>query len=159
MRKQNGTIDATDRTILRALQENARVTNRAIARRVALAPSAVLERIRRLERRGLIRGYEARLDADGLGLGLLAFVFVRSRAPLRSKRTERLLARIPQVQEIHHIAGEDCFLVKVRAADTAELNRLLREHIGAIRGVTATRTTIVLETEKETGRLPLPAEK
>jgi ATPase subunit of ABC transporter with duplicated ATPase domains len=70
---------------------------------------------------------------------------------------DEVLAGRPEVQELHHVAGEDCYLVKVRVADTAELGRLLREKVGVIGSVRSTRTTIVLETIKETGRLPLHA--
>jgi len=148
-------LDATDIQILNTLQSAARTSNAEIARQVGMAPSAVLERIRRLEESGIIRTYEARLNPNALGLSLLAFVFVRSNDSLQPQRTERLIAAIPEVQEVHHIAGEDCFLVKVRAATPEALGRLLRERIGAIESVVATRTTIVLETVKESGQLPL----
>ena len=148
--------DATDAAILGMLQENARISNAEIARRVDMAPSAVHERIRKLEERGLIRGYEARLGARELGWGLVAFVFVRSNDAPGGAATAELLAALPEVQEVHHVAGEDCFLLKVRVPDTLALSRLLRERIGAVSTVTSTRTTIVLDTVKETGRLPLP---
>jgi Lrp/AsnC family transcriptional regulator, leucine-responsive regulatory protein len=150
-------IDDIDREILNILQEDARTTNSEIARQVGLAPSATLERVRKLEARGLIRGYEARLDPKALGWGLLAFVFVRADERLGAEEAEQQLAAIPEVQEVHHVAGEDCYLVKVRVADTAALGRLLREKIGAIPTLRSTRSTIVLETVKESARLPLGA--
>src|SRR6185312_2571778 len=125
-------IDDTDHEILNILQENARTSNAEIARQLGMAPSAILERIRKLEARGLLRGYEARLDAAELGLGLLAFVFVRADERVGCPQAGEALAAIPEVQEVHHIAGEDCYLVKVRTADTASLGRLLRERFGAI---------------------------
>ena len=76
---------------------------------------------------------------------------------LRDTRTGDMLAQLPEVQEIHHIAGEDCFLVKVRVRDARTLGRLLRERFGADAGVRSTRTTIVLESVRESGQLPLPA--
>jgi Lrp/AsnC family leucine-responsive transcriptional regulator len=124
-----------------------------------MAPSAILERIRKLENRGLIRGYEARLDARALGLGLTAFVFVSASERVGSSDVGDALARVPEVQEVHHIAGEDCYLVKVRTASTEALGRLLRDQFGAIPEVRSTRTTIVLSTVKETGALPVPASK
>ena len=147
-------IDETDRQILDILQKDARTSNAEVARRVGMAPSAVFERIRKLEERGVITGYTARLDPHALGLGLLAFVLVRSDEKLGAPETEARLAEIPEVQEVHHIAGEDCFLVKVRAADTESLGRLLRERFGAIETVRSTKTTIVLQTIKETLELP-----
>ena len=148
-------IDAADRKILRMLQENARTPNVEIARRLRLAPSAILERIRKLEKRGAIRGYEAQLDAPMLDLGLVAFVFVRADEKVGSTSIGNALARVPGVQEVHHVAGEDCYLVKVRAASTEALGHLLREQFGAIRGITSTRTTVVFTTVKETAKLPL----
>lgn len=131
------------------------MANAEIARRLNMAPSAIFDRIRKLEERGLIAGYEARLNARALGLGLTAFIFVRGDDGVGDTRTGALLARIPDVQEVHHVAGEDCYLVKVRVADTDALAVLLRERIGAIASVRSTRTTIALGTVKETYQLPL----
>ncbi len=149
-------MDKLDSKILQVLQKDARTANAEIAREIGLAPSATLERVRKLERQGVIRGYTARLDAAALGRSLLAFVFVRTDERAGGSRTARKLAAIPEVQEVHHIAGEDCFLVKVRADDTEALGELLRTRIGAIRAINSTRTTIVLETLKETSALPVP---
>jgi Lrp/AsnC family leucine-responsive transcriptional regulator len=148
-------IDEIDRQILSILQQNARTSNAEIARQVDMAPSAVLERIRRLEARGVIQGYEARINPEALGLNLLAFVFVRSTDFDGEAKTAELLAGIPEVLEAHHIAGEDCFLLKVRSPDAKTLGRLLRERIGATGSIQSTRTTIVLETVREESRLPL----
>ena len=149
-------IDEKDRTIIELLQTNARISNAEVARSVGLAPSAALERVRKLEERGLLRGYEARLDPRALGLGVLAFIAVRADERVGGVETGTALADLPEVQEVHHIAGDDCYLIKVRAADTEVLGRLLRERIGVIPTVRSTRTTIVLETIKETATLPLP---
>jgi Lrp/AsnC family leucine-responsive transcriptional regulator len=146
-------IDATDRHILNILQADARTSNAEVARQVGMAPSAVFERIRKLEERGVILGYTARIDPRAVGLGLLAFVFVRAEEGLSASETERRLAEIPEVLEVHHIAGEDCFIVKVRAPDTESLGRLLRERLGSIETIRSTRTTIVLQTVKETTAL------
>ena len=150
-------IDDIDRSILDILQQDARTPNAEIARQVGMAPSATLERLRKLEERGVLRGYAARLEPAAVGLGLLAFVYVRADEPHGAVATATRLAEIPEVQEVHHVAGEDCFLVKVRAADTAALGRLLRERIGALESVRSTRTTIVLETVKADAPLPLRA--
>lgn len=142
-------IDDTDRTILTILQQNARTSNAAIARQVGLAPSAVFERIKRLEERGVIRGYQADIDPAAVGLGLIAFVSIRAGERSFEGAVGRALAAIPAVQEVHHVAGDDCYLVKARVADIAALSALLRDDIGAIPQVQSTRTTIVLGTEKE----------
>ena len=148
-------LDATDAKILSMLQKNARTPNAQIARRVGMAPSATLERIRKLEQQGLILGYEARLDPRALGLGTLAFVMVRAEERLGEEKAATVIAEIPGVEEVHHIAGEDCYLVKVRAESTEALGRLLREQFGAIDAVRSTRTTIVLGTVKESTHLPI----
>ena len=149
-------IDDIDLQIIALLQDNARISNAEIARHVGLAPSATLERLRKLEGRGLVQGYTTRLAPGPLGYPLLAFVFVRSDERIGDGTTGARLAAIPEVQEVHHIAGEDCYLVKVRAADPEALGRLLRESFGAVPAVRSTRTTIVLETIREDARLPLP---
>ena len=147
-------IDGIDAQILKILQSNARTSNAEIARQVGLAPSAVFERIRKLEERGVIESYEARVNPKMTGLSLLAFVFVRADDKSGADTAARVAA-IPEVLEVHDVAGEDCLLAKVRAADTEALGRLLRERFGAIDSITSTRTTIVLETVKESSALPL----
>ncbi|HYU30935.1 MAG TPA: Lrp/AsnC family transcriptional regulator [Thermoanaerobaculia bacterium] len=147
-------IDEIDRQILNILQQNARTPNAEIARQVGMAPSAVLERIRKLETRGVIRGYEARIDPEALGLSLLSFVFVRA-DDASGERTGEALAQIPEVQEVHHIAGEDCYLAKVRVRDAKSLGRLLRERFAGSGTVRSTRTTVVLETLRESAQLPV----
>ena len=148
-------VDRLDQRILELLQANARETQADIARRVGLAPSAVLERMRKLEARGVIRGYSALVDPRTVGVPMLAFVAVRSDESGVEDRVARALAEIPEVLEVHHVAGDDCYLIKVRARDAEQLGVLLRTRFGRIPGVRSTRTTIVLETVKETPRLPI----
>ena len=149
-------MDAIDLLILNRLQANAREAQVDIARSVGLAPSAVLERVRKLEARGLIKGYVAQLDPRALGFGMLAFVAVRTDETGSEDQIAAALADLPEVLEVHHVAGDDCYLVKVRARDTEHLGQMLRTRFGRIPGVKSTRTTIVLETVKETPRLPIP---
>lgn len=149
-------IDETDRKILTILQDNARISNADIARSVGKAPSAVLERVRRLERRGIITGYEARVNPKVVGKSLTAFTFVRTEEAVGSTDAGALLGAFPEVMEVHHTAGQDCYLVKVRVEDTEGLSALLKR-FGAIPQVRDTRTTIVLTTVKETSRMDLGA--
>ena len=148
-------LDAIDRRILSLLQNNARIANAELARELDMAPSAVLERTRKLEQRGIVIGHEARLNAKAIGLGLTAFVFVRAEETTSAMTAGEALRAIPEVQEVHNVAGEDCYLVKLRARDTEDLGRLLRERFASIPAVRNTRTTIVLSTLKETSQLPL----
>ena len=152
-------IDEMDRRILSLLQQDARLPNAEIARRVGMAPSATLERLRKLEERGVIQGYEVRLDPRKLGLGLTAFIYVKAQDKQGEVETGDRLKQHPNVLEVHHIAGEDCYLVKVRATDTEDLGRLLRSDFTGMPGVSSTRTTIVLGTLKESTRIPIPDEQ
>jgi Lrp/AsnC family leucine-responsive transcriptional regulator len=149
------TLDDVDARILMILQENARTTQADIAKAVGLAPSAVLERIRKLEARGAIREYVASVDPHVTNRALLAFVAVRTNEYGPEQPSAKALAQLPDVLEIHHVAGDDCFLLKVRAKDAEHLGQMLRQKIAAVPGVTSTRTTIVLETVKETSRIPI----
>jgi Lrp/AsnC family leucine-responsive transcriptional regulator len=148
------TIDEIDRRIIEILQNEARTPNAEIARQIGMAPSAIHERIRKLEERGVIEGYVAKIQPRALGAGLLAFVFVHANERIGARETARALAEIPEVLEVHHIAGEDCFLTKVRTADTEALGELLNSRLGAIPTIDSTRTTIVLGTVKESTRIP-----
>jgi Lrp/AsnC family leucine-responsive transcriptional regulator len=149
-------LDNLDIQILNMIQSNARVSQADVARAVGLAPSAVLERLRKLEARGILTGYAALLDPEAIGLGQLAFVAVRTHGPLdETDRAGELIAEIPGVLEIHHLAGEDCYLVKLRGRDAQHIGQLLRQ-MKVIPSVTQTRTTMVLSTVKDTPRLPLP---
>ena len=98
-------IDGQDAAIVTILQENARTSNAEIARQVGLAPSAVFERIRKLEERGVLKGFRAEVDPRAVGLPLLAFVFVRSNERAGGVSTAEKIAKIPEVLEVHHVAG------------------------------------------------------
>jgi Lrp/AsnC family transcriptional regulator, leucine-responsive regulatory protein len=148
-------INKIDLEIVRILQENARTSNAEIARQLGMAPSAILERIRKLEERGVIRGYSALVDPEALGLGVTAFVFVRSNERGGAHTTGERLAQLSEVQEIHHVAGEDCFLLKVRIPSTRALGTLLNDGFGHIESIVSTRSTIVMDTVKETPKLPI----
>jgi Lrp/AsnC family leucine-responsive transcriptional regulator len=149
-------MNEKDRKILELLQENGRISNVDLAKAVELAPSATLERVRKLEEKGFITGYTTRVDPNLVDLGLLAFIFVRvDDRDEDEKRVAEGLAAQPFVLELHHLAGEDCFLVKVRAHDTNDLYRILKDEFGQFKAIHSTRTSIVLHTEKETNRIAI----
>lgn len=156
-------LDEKDARILEILQKDGRATNVELARAVELTPSATLERVRKLEERGLVKGYTAILDPRAVGLGLVAFIFMRVEerdGVLGSEeQTAEALSALPSVLELHHLAGEDCFLLKVRARDTDDLYRILRDDFGGFKTIRGTRTTIVLKTVKETTALPVGRER
>lgn len=149
-------LDKTDLSILRLMQGNARITNADLARELEMAPSAVLERVKKLEQKQVILQYTTRINPSALQQKLLAFISIRSSEGMGSTGVTKELAKIPEVQEVHHIAGEDCYLVKVRTVDSASLMGLMRNSFSKIPNIISTRTTIVLETVKEEQQLVIP---
>lgn len=147
-------IDEMDLQILHILQEKARIPNAEVARQVGMAPSAVLERIRKLEERGIIEGYEVRLNPYPFGQGLAAFIFVEV-DPTANGTLGKRLAMLTGVQEVHQVAGPDGYLVKLRAANPRALGQILRDQVQILPGIRVTRTQIVLDTVKETRRIAL----
>ncbi|MGD2098193.1 MAG: Lrp/AsnC family transcriptional regulator [Desulfobacterales bacterium] len=148
-------IDDVSLKILKILQEKARIPNVEVARQVGMAPSAVLERIRKLEKQGYIDGYEVRLNPKRFAKSLVAFVMIKLKKLDAEIKVGQTLSRLPEVQEVHYVAGEDAFVVKVRAADTEALSELIRDKIAAIAGVQSIQTAIALSTYKETARIPI----
>lgn len=149
-------LDKTDLNILRLMQDNARISNADLARELGMAPSGVLERVKKLEQKGVIQKYTTRIDPAALQQKMLAFIFMKATDGPGHNDTARLLAEIPEVQEVHHIAGEDCYLVKVRTYDSSTLMNLMRTSFSKIPNLLSTRTTIVLETVKEQQQLVIP---
>ncbi len=148
-------MDATDFKIVKILQNKARIPNVEVARQIGMAPSAVLERIKKLEARGIIDGYEVRLNPERFNRSMIAFVEIRVREASSIRETGRNLAKLAAVQEVHFLAGNDSLLVKLRVADTNELETLLMTEISAIQSILSTKTKIALATFKETARIPL----
>jgi Lrp/AsnC family transcriptional regulator, leucine-responsive regulatory protein len=131
-------IDNTDWQIIDALQRDGRASFADLARTVAMSPSAVTERVRRLEERGIIAGYSAVIDAERLGYAVMALV--RLRYPTGNyKPFHDLLATTPEIAEAHHVTGEDCFVLKVLARSM----RHLEEITGRIAGLGAVTTSVV----------------
>lgn len=149
-------MDEIDRKILNILQDKARVPNVEVARQVGMAPSAVLERIRKLEKQAVIDGYEVRLNPRRFNRNLIAFVTVQTTAVKENMdEAATILAAIPEVQELHYVSGSDAFLVKIRVADTQHLGRIIRDRISRQPFVKSTRTDIALFTYKETARFAI----
>ena len=149
-------LDKVDLDILRAMQANSRISNADLARELGMAPSAVLERVKKLEQKQVIFQYTARINPKAVKQKMLAFMFMKAADGLGCNTTGKALAEIPEVQEVHHIAGEDCYLVKIRTADSASLMELMRNQFSKIPNILSTRTTIVLETVKEEQQLIIP---
>lgn len=140
-------LEDTDRSIVRALTEDGRLSYTDLAERVGLSVSAVHQRVRRLEQRGVIRGYRVDLDADALELPLTAFVSIKPIDPSAPDDAPARLAHLKAVEACHSVAGDESYILKVRVGDPAALESLLQE-IRAEANV-STRTTVVLSTPYE----------
>ncbi|MCP4749210.1 MAG: Lrp/AsnC family transcriptional regulator [Desulfobacteraceae bacterium] len=148
-------LDNISIQILKILQKKARIPNVEVARQVGLAPSAVLERIRKLEKHGFIDGYEVRLNPECFNRSLVGFIHIVTDAGANGEKLAQTLAAMVEVQEVHFVAGQDGYLIKVRVSDSSELDKLLRKNIGSVQGVRSTRTLIVTSTIKETAQIPI----
>ena len=140
-------MEETDRAIVAALAIDGRLSYTDLAERVGLSVSAVHQRVRRLEQRGVIKGYAAKIDHDALGLSLTALVAIRPFDPSQPDDAPDRLAKLPQIESCYSVAGEDFYLLLVRVESPLALERLLQE-IRSVANVT-TRTTVVLSTPYE----------
>ncbi len=147
-------LDSTDIQILNILQTNGKITNAELARQIGMAPSGVLERVKKLEQKGVIQGYEVRLNPKSLGISLSTFIQIKTEDAVGSAEIGKQLANITEVQEVHWTAGEYNYLVKARVSSTDTL-ALLMKKFGEIPGVRDSRTTLVLDTLKETQALSM----
>ena len=163
-------IDRTDRKILELLQRDAHLTNAAIAAQVGLTAPSVFERIRKLELRGVIRGYTARVDPTALGKTLTAFIRLTLAYDERHDAGMQAIADDPDVLEAYSVAGEDCFIVKTVVSNSGELQALvnrIRGKVTVLRSVTMIALTAfkedapinVVEPEPPAGKAPSPARR
>lgn len=154
-------LDRIDRQILRFLRQDGRMSLASIAKEVGLSGPAVHERVRKLEQSGVIAGYSVIIEPEALDRSHVAFVLVTLSEGDEFAADEPIVARIceePDVLEFHRVAGQDCYLIKIRCATNKEMEQLLRR-IRSIRGVARTRTTIVLSTELEKPTIEVPADE
>jgi Lrp/AsnC family leucine-responsive transcriptional regulator len=150
-------LDRIDRKILQALQADGRISNLKLSEEVSLSPTAVLARVQRLTRAGVILGYEVRLDAERLGAGLMVFVEV-----LLDKTTPNVFEAFkaavqvrPEIMECHMVAGGFDYLLKTRMADMNAYREFAGTVLWQLPGVRETRTYAVMEEVKNTTQLPL----
>ena len=150
-------LDKTDRKILKLLQQNARIAMTELAEKVGLSTTPVTERVRRLEREGIISGYHARLNPHALGQSLLVFVEIK----LRSKSGNifedfrREVALIPQIMECHLVSGEYDYLIKVRLPDMSAYLDMLGNILLQLPAAAESRSYVVMEEVKEEMMLTL----
>jgi Lrp/AsnC family leucine-responsive transcriptional regulator len=150
-------IDKIDAKILRVLQQDGRISNLKLAEEVHLSPTAVLERVKRLTRDGFILGYEARLNPDKLGAGMLVFIEVvldRTTPDVMSAFKAAVQVR-PEIMECHLVAGGFDYLIKVRVADMNAYRELVGSVVWALPGVRETHTYAVMEEVKNSTALAI----
>ena len=154
-------FDEIDHKILTILQNRGRITNAKLAAEVGLSAPPMLERVKKLERTGLIKGYAAILDAQRLGVGFLVFVTLNLdvRELGRIDTFEKAIIDSPEVMECHHIAGEIDFLLKISVRDQAHYTQFVADHLAQIKGINRIVTWVVLHTSKESRELNIPAPK
>ncbi|WP_179118430.1 Lrp/AsnC family transcriptional regulator [Saccharothrix sp. ALI-22-I] len=140
-------LEQIDRAILRELAADGRCSFTDLAERVGLSVSAVHQRVRRLEQRGVVRGYAARLDGDEVGLPLTAFISLTPIDPAAPDDYPKRLEHLPQIEACYSVAGDASYVLRVRVASPTALEELLRQ-IREVANV-STRTTVVLSTPYE----------
>ena len=149
-----------DKHILSILQTDGRIKHAELARKVGLTPTPCIERIKRLEREGYIRGYTAQLDPDRMGAGLI--VFVQIRLVRTSKQGfddfQRAVVQLPEVQECYLVSGSFDYLIKARVADMAAYREFLGDTLLTLPGVHESTSIAVMEAVKETLSIPVPWE-
>lgn len=150
---KDGLLDDVNRRLLAELSSDPRIGMSALARRVNMSAPAVTERVQRLERAGVIKGYRLEVSPAALGLPVTAFARIRPAAGQLSKVAE-LARSLPQVTECHRITGEDCFLIKVHAPAVEELETLLDQFL--VYGQTV--TSIVVSTPVQPRSLPVESD-
>lgn len=142
-------LDAVDKKILAALQENGRMALSAIAERVGVAPATVHERLAKLRAAGVVKGFVVKVDPQALGYTVTALVHVRVDLSPRLEKTVEELSAIPEVEEVHLITGEYDLVVKVRARNTQHLQELLLNRLHKVSGFVRSATEVCLSSPLE----------
>ena len=149
-------LDTIDLQILKLLQVDGRMSNADLAQQVGLAPPTVLRRVKLLEERGYIRGYVALVDPLALGLTVTAFIFVETSSGCDLLGLSEFLTQLPGVQEVHHLIGEWCFLLKVRTQTPQTLEQIIYQQLRNHPAVRRTFTTLATSSTYETPAIPVP---
>ena len=152
-----GELDRVDARILEILQRDGRRTYAEVGAEVGISGPSAHERIKKLEGRGVITGYAATVDPAAVGRGVLAFTWITQSPGTTATDLTGDFARIPEIEECHHIAGEADYLLKVRARDTRDLERILHR-VQSTRHVFTTETDVVFSSAFERRPIRLLAE-
>ena len=150
-------IDNIDRKILRVLQENSKITNAYLSKQIGLSPAPTLERVRKLEKKGIISGYHAQLNLSEIGLGVSTFVLV-SLKEHNKKNINIFLDKINKVKnviECHHITGTGDFMLKVVSENIASYQKLMLDKVSEIEATDSLQSMVILSTFKDNKVMPL----
>ena len=150
-------MDKLDRNILRALQKDARVKNADLARQLGVAPSTMLERVRRLEERGYLNGFKAIVNPEKLGLDVQALISVSlgQHSTQTIRPFEQAVKAIPNIMTCYHVTGRFDYILQVVAKNLKELGLLVKEQIASLPGVGKTETFLVFSEIKNDNGYPL----
>ena len=149
-------LDSIDRALLGHLMDDCKQSLASLGEKVRLSPPSVLERVRKLEEAGVVRGYHAEVSPKAVGLDIGSFIGVGIDHPRSIPGFEKHIAAMPEVLECHHVTGRHTLMLKVRTADTDSLHQLI-SRLRELPGVARTETMVVLATQIERSRLALPA--
>jgi DNA-binding Lrp family transcriptional regulator len=150
-------IDAIYKKILRTLQKNAKITNAKLSKEIGLSPAPTLERVRKLESKGIISGYHAKLDKSKIGLGVSTYVMVSLKGH-NKKNLDSFIEKISDVDNIvecHHITGSGDFILKVVAKDIESYQKLMLEKVSEIEVTDSLQSMVILSTFKDNKQMPL----
>jgi len=150
-------MDNIDRKILRMLQENSKITNSYLSKQIGLSPAPTLERVRKLEKKGIISGYHAQLNLSKIGLGVSTFVLV-SLKEHNKKNINIFLDKINKVNnviECHHITGTGDFILKVVSENIASYQKLMLDKVSEIEATDSLQSMVILSTFKDNKVMPL----
>ena len=152
-------LNTIDSKIIARLMSHARTTWADLGALLDLSAPAAAERVRRLEEKGIIKGYCAAIDPEAVGIGMAALISVSLSTSEARAHFLSYIQNLPEVLECHHVAGDEDYILKVRCRGTRDLERLISHDLKSLSGVSRTRTTIILSTIKETSILPLSVEE
>lgn len=150
-------LDEKDIQILEILQQDGRATNADIAKQIQLSPPSALQRVKALEKLGVIKSYAAMLDADRLGIKLTAWtqISLALHQEMPIERFRKAIASIPEVMECYHVSGDFDFLIKICVRDMKAYESFVREKLSKIKGISKIQTSFVMGVTKHTTRIQL----
>lgn len=150
-------LDKTDLKIIKILQEDGRITNLQLSSDIGLSPAPTLERVKKLERAGIIKSYHAELDAGAMGLGIQAFMMVNLAINKNNaiSKFEAQVTNIAEIVDCYHLTGAADYLLKIMVPDIQAYDNLIRDKLSQIEEITSMQSLIVLSQVKKSNCLPL----